>query len=159
MTEQDVEIILQRAREKYPDARPRIISDNGPQYVSKDFKAFLEFCQMTHVLTSPYYPQSDGKIERWHKSLKVECIRTGVPLSLDHVRQMVAAYVAYYNNERLDSTIGYVAPAAMMNGQAKEIWEKRQERLREARVARRKAALTNATEESYSMITLEAVVA
>jgi len=44
MTEQDVEIILQRAREQYPDARPRIISDNGPQYVSKDFKAFLEFC-------------------------------------------------------------------------------------------------------------------
>ena len=150
MTEQDIEIVLQRAREKYPDARPRIISDNGPQYVSKDFKAFLEFCQMTHVRTSPYYPQSNGKIERWHKSLKVECIRPGVPLSLEHARQMVAAYVTYYNNERLHSAIGYVTPEAMMKGQAEEIWKQRRQRLEEARKARKSADLTPVTVGNYS---------
>lgn len=58
MEESDVETILQRARESYPDARPRIISDNGPQFIAKDFKEFIRIAGMTHVKTSPYYPQS-----------------------------------------------------------------------------------------------------
>ena len=70
MTERDVEVVLQKAREKYPDARPRIISDNGPQFIAKDFKEFIRLTGMTHVRTSPYYPQSNGKMERWNKSFK-----------------------------------------------------------------------------------------
>jgi len=58
MTEADIEIILQAAKEKYPEARPRIISDNGPQFIAKDFKEFIRISGMTHVRTSPYYPQS-----------------------------------------------------------------------------------------------------
>jgi len=65
MTEADIEIILQGAKEKYPEARPRIISDNGPQFIAKDFKEFIRISGMTHVRTSPLYPQSNGKIERW----------------------------------------------------------------------------------------------
>ena len=65
MTEADVECILERAKELYPDARPRIISDNGPHYIAKDFKTFIRISGMTHVRTAPYYPQSNGKIERW----------------------------------------------------------------------------------------------
>jgi len=61
MKESDVEIILQRAHEKFPDAKPRIISDNGPQFIAKDFKEFIKISGMTHVKTSPYYPQSNGK--------------------------------------------------------------------------------------------------
>jgi putative transposase len=68
MTEADIEIILQGAKEKHPEARPRIISDNGPQFIAKDFKEFIRISGMTHVRTSPFYPQSNGKIERWHKS-------------------------------------------------------------------------------------------
>ena len=51
--------------------------DNGPQFIAKDFKEFIRVSGMTHVRTSPYYPQSNGKLERWHKSLKSECIRAG----------------------------------------------------------------------------------
>ena len=80
MTEADVETIIQRARERFPGERPRIISDNGPQFIAKDFKEFIRICGMTHVRTSPYYPQSNGKIERWHKTLKGECIRVKTPL-------------------------------------------------------------------------------
>jgi transposase InsO family protein len=58
MTEADVETILQRAKEKFPEARPRIISDNGPQFIAKDFKEFIRLSGMTHVRTSPFYPQS-----------------------------------------------------------------------------------------------------
>ena len=65
---------------------------------------------MTHVRTSPFYPQSNGKIERWHQSLKGECIRPGVPLSTEDAGHLVARYIDHYNRVRLRSTIGYVAP-------------------------------------------------
>ena len=55
MTEADVEIVLQRAREAFPDARPRVISDNGPQFIARDFKEFIRVSGMTHVRTSPFY--------------------------------------------------------------------------------------------------------
>ena len=64
MKEEEIEIILQRAKEKYPQAKPRIISDNGPQFIARDFKEFIRISGMTHVRTSPYYPQSNGKLER-----------------------------------------------------------------------------------------------
>jgi transposase InsO family protein len=70
MEEADIEIILQAAKQKYPEARTRVISDNGPQFIAKNFKEFIQISGMTHVRTSPYSPQSNGKIERWHKSLK-----------------------------------------------------------------------------------------
>ena len=108
MTEADIEIILERAKELHPQAKPRIISDNGPQFIAKDFKEFIRVSGMTHVRTSPYYPQSNGKIERWHKSLKGECIRPGTPLSLEDARCLVEGYVEHYNNVRLNSAIGYI---------------------------------------------------
>src|SRR6266567_4965404 len=79
MKEADIEIILQRAKENYPEVKPRIISDNGPQFMARDFKEFIRISGMTHVRTSPFYPQSNGKLERWHKSLKSECIRPLTP--------------------------------------------------------------------------------
>ena len=106
MLETDVETILQRAREKFPGETPRIISDNGPQLIAKDFKRFIRICGMTHVRTSPYYPQSNGKIDRWHKSLKSECISPMTPLSLDDARRLVERFVRHYNTPRLHSAIG-----------------------------------------------------
>jgi transposase InsO family protein len=112
MTEADVEIILQRARERFPDASPRMISDNGPQFISKDFKEFIRISGMTHVKTSPYYPQSNGKLERYHKTIKGTCIRVKTPLSLADARDIVADFVDNYNTERLHSGIGYITPKA-----------------------------------------------
>jgi transposase InsO family protein len=136
MEEADVQTILQRAREAYPDARPRIISDNGPQFVAKDFKEFIRIAGMTHVKTSPYYPQSNGKIERWHKTLKGECIRVSVPLSLDDARRLVTEYVAHYNTVRLHSAIGYVTPKDKLAGRDKDIHAARDRKLAEARERR-----------------------
>jgi putative transposase len=79
MKESEVETIVQRARELFPGERPRIISDNGPQFVAKDFKKFIPICGMTHARTSPYYPQSNGKMKRWYKTLKGDCIRVKTP--------------------------------------------------------------------------------
>jgi transposase InsO family protein len=66
--------------EKHPEARPRIINNNGPQFIAKDFKEFIRFGGLTHLRTSPYYPQSNGKLERWHGVLKQECIRPSSPM-------------------------------------------------------------------------------
>jgi putative transposase len=137
MTETDVEIIIQKAKEKFPDARPRIISDNGPQFIAKDFKEFIRLSGMTHVRTSPFYPQSNGKLERFHKTLKGECIRPKTPLSLDDARRLVAEYIEHYNNVRLHSAIGYVAPADKLNGRDQDIFKERDRKLEAAREQRR----------------------
>ena len=137
MEESDVQMILQRAREAYPNARPRIITDNGPQFIAKDFKEFIRIAGMTHVKTSPYYPQSNGKIERWHKTLKGDCIRVQVPLTLDDARRLLADYIAYYNHVRLHSAIGYVAPKDKLEGRDKEILAARDRKLAEARERRK----------------------
>ena len=137
MKESDVEIILQRAHEKFPDAKPRIISDNGPQFISKDFKEFIRISGMTHVKTSPYYPQSNGKLERYHKTIKSTCIRVNTPLSLSDARRVVTDFVDKYNNRRLHSAIEYVTPADKLYGRAELIQAERDAKLAAARQARK----------------------
>jgi len=137
MTEKEVEIILQRAREKFPQATPRIISDNGPQFIAKDFKEFIRVAGMTHVRTSPYYPQSNGKLERWHKTIKHECIRPKVALSVEEAREQIADYICYYNDERLHSSLGYIAPKVKLEGREKLIFTERDSKLEAAREARK----------------------
>ncbi|NQT20283.1 MAG: IS3 family transposase [Planctomycetes bacterium] len=137
MTERDVETIVQRAREAFPTAKPRIISDNGPQFIARDFNAFIRQCGMTHVKTSPYYPQSNGKIERWHGTLKRECIRPGTPLSLDDARRIVGQWVEHYNTVRLHSAIDYIAPKDKLEGRAQAILAARDAKLAAAREKRR----------------------
>lgn len=137
MTETDVEIIIQRALEKYTGAKPRIISDNGPQFIAKDFKEFIRITGLTHVKTSPYYPQSNGKIERWHKSLKTSCIRPGTPLDVEQARRLIAGFVEYYNTVRLHSAIGYITPQDKLLGNDKAIFAARDQKLAEARLQRK----------------------
>jgi transposase InsO family protein len=143
MKESDVEIILQRAHEKFPDATPRIISDNGPQFISKDFKEFIRISGMTHVKTSPYYPQSNGKLERYHKTIKSTCIRVSTPLSLSDARRVVTDFVDKYNNRRLHSAIGYVTPVDKLQGRSELIQAERDAKLTTARQSRK--ALRNAS--------------
>jgi len=143
MTEAEVELILERAKEKFPRAKPRIISDNGPQFIARDFKEFIRISGMTHVKTSLFYPQSNGKIERWHpvvgsyrQSLKRECIRPGVPLSLEDARRLASGYIDYYNQVRLHSALGYVTPKDKLEGKEREIFAERDRKLEAARAMR-----------------------
>jgi len=156
MTEQDVEIILQRAREQYPGERPRIISDNGPQFIARHFKEFIRMSGMTHVRTSPYYPQSNGKLERWHGTLKQECIRPKTPLDLEDARRLVKQYVDRYNNHRLHSAIGYIAPRDKLAGRAEAILAERQRKLKQARERRQNAWKTRPSGpgESFKVATM-----
>ena len=103
---------------------------------------------MTHVKTSPYYPQSNGKIERWHKTLKGESIRVSVPLSLEDARRIVADYVTHYNSARLHSAIGYITPKDKLEGRDEAIFAGRDRKLAEARELRAQLRQRMATDGS-----------
>src|SRR4029079_18134510 len=124
--------------EKFPNEQPRIISDNGPQFIAKDFKEFLRVAGMTHARSSPGYPESNGKIERWHKTLKTDAIRVTPLSSLDEARRVVARFVEHYNGGRLHSAIGYTPPNDFLAGRSEAIWAERDKKLEAAREARRR---------------------
>ena len=136
MKETDIEIIIQRARELFPGGIPRIISDNGPQFIAKEFKVFIQFCGMTHVRTSPYYPQSNGKLERGHRSINSEAILPNPPDSELQTQDIVETYVDYYNHKHLHSAIGYIAPIHQLMGKETLIFDQRRIKLGEAKQTR-----------------------
>lgn len=152
MKEVDVECILQRAHELYPDARPRIISDNGPQFIAGDFKEFIRLCGMTHVRTSINYPQSNGKIERYHRTCKADAVRPASPQTLSEALRVVEDFVDHYNRVRLHSALGYIAPLDFMAGRQIEILDERDRRIEAARLlrAQRRAALRHQDPPSLS---------
>jgi len=137
MTEKDVEIVLQRTLELFPEARPRLISDNGSAFIARDFKVFIREVGMTHVRTSPFYPQSNGKLERFHRTIKHDALRRFDPSDPEQARRVIARFVEHYNGVRLHSAIGYVTPADMLAGREREIWAARDRKLEMAREQRR----------------------
>ena len=136
MTELDVECILQRAREKYPKEHPQIITDNGPQFIAGEFKNFIRMCGMTHVRTSVGYPQSNGKLERWHRSVKSEALRPANPTTVEEAIRNSGGLRA-----SLQIACDCTAPWTIlrpwtMNGLSAQIWAERDRRLEEARARR-----------------------
>jgi len=93
MQEDDVEIVIQAAIEKYPDAKPRLITDNGSQYISKDFAKYLKIIGLQHIRTSVNYPQSNGKIERYHRTVNDEYLDKRSLIDLEDARKHFADYV------------------------------------------------------------------
>jgi transposase InsO family protein len=104
--------------------------------VAKEFKQFIRTSGMTHVRTSPYYPQSNGKLERYHRTIKADCLRPGTPLSLEDARRIVAGFVRHYNTARLHAAIGYVTPLDKLLGREPEIFAQRDRKLEAARQRR-----------------------
>jgi transposase InsO family protein len=137
MKEEDVELIVQKALEQFPGVKPRLISDNGPQFIAKDFKEFIRLSGMTHVRTSPYYPQSNGKQERMQGTVKRECIREKCPRTVEEAKRWVGEYIEHYNTARLHSAIGYVTPLDMLEGRQGLIHAERDRKLAQARDERR----------------------
>jgi transposase InsO family protein len=137
MTEADIEVILERARELHTEAKPRIISDNGWQFIAKDFKEFFRASGMTHVRTSPYYPQSKRK-DRTLPQIsqgRVHPARNAI-VAGRCAESGGEGYVEHYNNVRLNSAIGYITPKDMLAGRQQEIHAERDRKLEEARKQR-----------------------
>lgn len=137
MTEADIEIVVHRGKEAFPTANPRVISDNGSQFISKEFRVFLAQVGMTHTTTSPYYPQSNGKLERCNKTIK-EFLRTMYIADSKDGLRLIGEFIGYYNTQRLHSAIGYVTPKDKLAGNEQQIFNTRDEKLENARALRQK---------------------
>ena len=92
MKENDVDIVQQAALEKIPGLHPRYITDNGKQFTGKEFQYFIALNGLTHVRTSPHYPQNNGKVERLHGTIKKEYNRKNALLDQDHAKIIIGSY-------------------------------------------------------------------
>ncbi|MDQ3622259.1 MAG: integrase core domain-containing protein [Verrucomicrobiota bacterium] len=90
-----------------------------------------------HVFTSPHYPQSNGKLERYHRTLKEQAIRPKTPLSLEDAKRVVADFIEHYNHTRLHSGTGYITPTDRLAGRHTTIFAARDKKLESAREQRR----------------------
>lgn len=137
MKDKDVCFVLQKAHEKFPKEKPRIISDRGGQFISRELQNYLRHIGLKQTYISVGYPESNGKIERFFKTAKEECIRRNSFLSLDDARRIIDRYIEHYNYERLHSAIDYIAPYDMLTGKKEEILEEREKKLENARKIRK----------------------
>lgn len=137
MKEYDVTLVVQRALEKFPLARPKLISDNGSQYKAREFGEYLKSVELQHVRTSPSYPQSNGKIERFHRSIQQECVNTTSMINLEDARKQIDNYIDHYNNHRLHSALNYLPPVDYFTGQAEEKLNARKEKMAAAKEKRK----------------------
>ena len=131
----NVEILVTRAKELHPDAHARIIHDNGKQFSSKDFLDLITKLELRETSTSPFHPQSNGKVERFHKTLKAEEVRRDAYQDYSDAKRKMSDWINYYNSERLHSAIGFLTPDEVFAGKMEE------------RLAERRTKLYNATRE------------
>ena len=117
--------------------RPRLLSDNGPCYVSGELRRFLESRRMEHTRGAPYHPMTQGKIERHHRSMKniVQLRNYAYPWDLE---REIARFVDYYNHQRYHESLGNVTPADVYFGRAKEVQSRREEIKRRTLEVRRR---------------------
>jgi transposase InsO family protein len=132
MEEFDVQITIQKALEKYPNDKPRLISDNGPQFISKDFAEYLRSVELGHIRTSVAYPQANGKIERFHRSIHEECLQKKSLINLEDARKQISEYIEFYNKVRLHSSLYYLTPEDYLLGRVETRLADRESKLKVA---------------------------
>jgi putative transposase len=131
MSADDVKLTLDDAIEQTGVAqvmvkhRPRLLSDNGPCYLSKELREYLDEQKIEHTRGAPYHPQTQGKIERYHRSMKnvVKLENYYYPWKLE---KAIRQFVDYYNHQRYHESLDNVTPADMFYGRYEEIMGRRQ---------------------------------
>jgi len=123
--------------------RPRLLSDNGPAFISDTLATYLDRYKMTHIRGAPYHPQTQGKIERYHRSMK-SIIKLDLYYSPSQLEQALANFVLYYNNQRYHESLDNVTPADMFFGRYEEVLSQRQ-RIKQHTLQQRREAYLQAT--------------
>jgi transposase InsO family protein len=109
-----------------PERRPRLLSDNGPSYVASDLSDWLQDQGMKHTRGKPYHPMTQGKIERWHLSLKSRILLENYYLPGD-LKRAIADFVEHYNHRRYHESLDNLTPADVYFGRAARILDRRRE--------------------------------
>ena len=112
---------LEKARVRH---RPRLLSDNGPAYLSKDLKKFLKRKDIDHIRGAPYHPQTQGKIERWHRSMK-NVVKLQNYYSPSQLLKAIDDFVEYSNNQRYHQSLDNMTPVSIYYRKEKEVQSKR----------------------------------
>jgi putative transposase len=133
-----VEMFVQKAKEKYPFAKPMLIMDNGSQFISRDFKLLASRIDITPVHTRRNHPQTNGKIERMNGTVKNEAIKPGCPTNYQEACEILNQYAYTYNYQRLHAGVSYLRPADMFFGRGKKMLNERENKMLVARDARQK---------------------
>jgi putative transposase len=123
-----------------PERRPRLLSDNGPSYIATDLSDWLEDQGMKHTRGRPYHPMTQGKIERWHLSLKSRILLENYYLPGD-LERAVADFVEHYNHRRYHESLDNLTPADVYFGRGQRILERRKEIKRNTIEQRRRSNL------------------
>jgi len=105
--------------------KPRLLSDNGPCYVSGELAEYLEEQGMTHTRGRPYHPQTQGKIERWHRSMKNQILLDNYYFTSE-LEEQLQKFVSYYNHERYHESLNNLTPADVFYGRGEEIFDARE---------------------------------
>ncbi len=105
--------------------KPRLLSDNGPCYLSGELSSYLENNGMTHTRGKPYHPQTQGKIERWHRSMKNQILLNNYYLP-GELQEHIQQFVSYYNHERYHESLDNLTPADVYYGRGKAILDQRE---------------------------------
>jgi transposase InsO family protein len=136
MKADDVTLVVQRALEKHPEAKPEIIHDNGSQFTGREFKKLLKRFELAQIRIRLYHPESNGTIERFHRTLREENSDKNLQ-NLGQAREMIGRWVDYYNYERLHAGIRYLRPVDYYMGNPEQLIEVRKNKLAEARINRK----------------------
>lgn len=116
--------------------KPRLLSDNGPSYVSQELAEYLDANDMAHTRGAPYHPQTQGKIERWHQTLKNRILLENYFLPGDLEKQ-IAAFIDHYNHHRYHESLKNLTPADVYFGRAQQILKQR-ERIKQKTIEQRR---------------------
>jgi len=117
--------------------RPRLLSDNGPCYVSKALKEYLDDEGIDHTRGKPYHPMTQGKIERYHRSLKNILLLENY-YSPPELEQHIGLFVDHYNNHRYHEALNNVTPADVYHGRDNKVLKKRAKVKRKTMMIRRR---------------------
>ncbi len=136
-----VELFVQRVKDKYPHARPKLINDNGSQFISLEFKKLLHKIEIQQVFTRRNHPQTNGKIERLNGLVKQEAIRPNSPQSYQEAWEVLNNYSYQYNHQRLHAGINFLRPADMFFGRGNQILSERKFKIEDSRKVRKQKNL------------------
>ena len=128
--------------------RPRLLSDNGPCYVSGELKKYLEQHEITHTRGKPYHPMTQGKIERYHRTMK-NLIKLQNYWFPEELESNIAGFVEWYNNKRVHESLKNITPRDMYHGKQREILTRREQIKRRTMKQRRQFNLKSKSQINY----------